>query len=472
MFQDFASAAAFVQENQIQMVDLKFSDLWGRWHHVTIPRSEFNTELMSAGVGFDGSSVGLKSVKSGDMILVPDLSTGFVDPFWEVPTLSFICNTLEADTKTLFGRDPRQIARRAEAYMLESGIADQSRWGPEFEFYIFDRIHFENGINMASYRVDSAEANWNSAEGGHGHYIPLHGGYHAIPPKDQLYGLRTRMVTLLEAAGVPVKYHHHEVGGPGQSEIETPLMALLEAADASMLIKYITKMAAHQAGQTVTFLPKPLYGEAGNGMHFHQQLFKDGQNVFYDEQHPLLLSQNALYYIGGLLTHAPALLGFTNPSTNSYRRLVPGFEAPVNCFFSSGNRSAAIRVPKYATQPDKVRFEFRPPDATCNPYLAMSAMLMAGLDGIQRQIDPTEAGFGPFQEDIFSWSPERRSQIKNLPTSLGEAVQALEQDHAFLLAGDVFDEEMITDWIRTKLHEDREVRTRPHPYEVELYFDL
>jgi glutamine synthetase len=472
MFQDFASAAAFVQENQIQMVDLKFSDLWGRWHHVTIPRSEFNTELMAAGVGFDGSSVGLKSVKSGDMILVPDLSTGFVDPFWEVPTLSFICNTLEADTKTLFGRDPRQIARRAEAYMLESGIADQSRWGPEFEFYIFDRIHFENGVNMASYRVDSAEANWNSAEGGHGHYIPLHGGYHAIPPKDQLYGLRTRMVTLLEAAGVPVKYHHHEVGGPGQSEIETPLMALLEAADASMLIKYITKMAAHQAGQTVTFLPKPLYGEAGNGMHFHQQLFKDGQNVFYDEQHPLLLSQNALYYIGGLLTHAPALLGFTNPSTNSYRRLVPGFEAPVNCFFSSGNRSAAIRVPKYATQPDKVRFEFRPPDATCNPYLAMAAMLMAGLDGIQRQIDPTDAGFGPFQEDIFSWSPERRSQIKNLPTSLGEAVQALEQDHAFLLAGDVFDEEMITDWIRTKLHEDREVRTRPHPYEVELYFDL
>jgi glutamine synthetase len=472
MFQDFASASAFVQENQIQMVDLKFSDLWGRWHHVTIPRSEFNEELMSAGVGFDGSSVGLKSVKSGDMILVPDLNTGFVDPFWEVPTLSFICNTLEADTKTLFGRDPRQIARRAEAYMLESGIADQSRWGPEFEFYIFDRIHFENGVNMASYRVDSAEANWNSAEGGHGHYIPLHGGYHAIPPKDQLYGLRTRMVTLLEAAGVPVKYHHHEVGGPGQSEIETPLMALLEAADASMLIKYITKMAAHQAGQTVTFLPKPLYGEAGNGMHFHQQLFKDGQNVFYDEQHPLLLSQNALYYIGGLLSHAPALLGFTNPSTNSYRRLVPGFEAPVNCFFSSGNRSAAIRVPKYATQPDKVRFEFRPPDATCNPYLAMAAMLMAGLDGIQRQIDPTEAGFGPFQEDIFSWSPERRSQIKNLPTSLGEAVQALEQDYAFLLAGDVFDEEMITDWIRTKLHEDREVRTRPHPYEVELYFDL
>jgi glutamine synthetase len=472
MFKDLASAVAFVQEHHIQMVDLKFSDLWGRWHHVTIPKAEFNQDLLDAGVGFDGSSVGLKSVKSGDMVLVPDLATGFVDPFWEVPTLSFVCNTLEADTKNLFPRDPRQIARRAEGYMRETGIADRSLWGPEFEFYIFDRIHFENGINVASYRVDSGEANWNSAEAGHGHYIPLHGGYHAIPPKDQLYGLRTRMVTLLEAAGIRVKYHHHEVGGPGQSEIETPLMGLLEAADASMTIKYITKMAAHQAGQTVTFLPKPLYGEAGNGMHFHQQLFKDGQNVFYDGEHPLLLSQSALYYIGGLLAHAPALLGFTNPSTNSYRRLVPGFEAPVNCFFSSGNRSAAIRVPKYATQPDKVRFEFRPPDATCNPYLAMAAMLLAGLDGIRNEIDPTAAGFGPFNEDIFSWSPERRAQIKNLPTSLGEAVQALENDHDFLLAGDVFDAEMISDWINTKLREDREVRTRPHPYEVELYFDL
>jgi glutamine synthetase len=347
------------------------------------------------------------------MVLVPDLATAFVDPFWEVPALSFICNTLEADTKHLFGRDPRQIARCAEQYMLDTGIASQSLWGPEFEFYIFDRIHFENGVNVASYRVDSAEANWNSAAGGHGHYIPLHGGYHAIPPKDQLYGLRTRMVTLLEAVGIPVKYHHHEVGGPGQSEIETPLMGLLQAADASMAIKYITKMVAHQAGQTVTFLPKPLFGEAGNGMHFHQQLFKDGQNVFYDAEHPLLLSQTALYYIGGLLTHAPALLGFTNPSTNSYRRLVPGFEAPVNCFFSSGNRSAAIRVPKYATQPDKVRFEFRPPDATCNPYLAMAAMLMAGLDGIQNQIDPTAAGFGPFNEDIFIGRPSagRKSKI-------------------------------------------------------------
>jgi glutamine synthetase len=472
MFNNFQAAAEFVRENEVRMIDLKFSDLWGRWHHVTISASEFVPNLMTAGIGFDGSSVGLKSVKSGDMALVPDLSTGFMDPFWEVPTLSFICNTVEADTKLLFSSDPREITRRAENYMRSSGIADESRWGPEFEFYIFDKIFMENGSNVASYRVDSSEANWNLSQGGHGHYIPVHGGYHAIPPNDQLFNLRTRMVTLLEGIGIPVKYHHHEVGGPGQSEIETPLMGMMASADAAMVIKYVTKMAAHQAGQTVTFLPKPLYGEAGNGMHFHQQLFKDGQNAFYDPDGPSLLSQTALYYIGGLLTHSPALLAFTNPSTNSYRRLVPGFEAPVNCFFSTGNRSAAIRVPKYATQPEKVRFEFRPPDGTCNPYLAMSAMLMAGLDGIQNQMDPTAAGFGPFNEDVFAWPVEKRAAIKSLPTSLAGAMHALEEDHEFLLEGEVFAESMIQDWIKAKMHEDYEIRTRPHPYEVQLYFDL
>ncbi len=472
MFKDFAEAAAFVQKNHIQMVDLKFSDLWGRWHHVTISASEFEPELMEAGVGFDGSSVGLKSVKSGDMVLVPDLSTGFVDPFWEAATLSFICNTFEADTKKLFARDPREILRRSEAYMQANGIGDHTLWGPEFEFYIFNNVCIENGIHTASYRVDSIEANWNTCSGGHGHYIPIHGGYHATPPRDQLFNLRTQMVTRLEQIGIPVKYHHHEVGGPGQSEIETPLMGMLAAADASMCIKYVTKMVAHNAGQSVTFLPKPLYGEAGSGMHFHQQIFKGGVNAFYDSSSPDLLSETALYYIGGLLTHAPAVLAFTNPSTNSYRRLVPGFEAPVNAFFSTGNRSAAIRIPKYATQPDKVRFEFRPPDATCNPYLAMAAQLMAGLDGIRRKIDPTVAGFGPINEDIFSWSPEKRATIKSLPTSLLEALQALREDHQFLLEGGVFDEILINDWIKAKEKEDIAVRTRPHPYEIEMYYDL
>jgi len=330
----------------------------------------------------------------------------------------------------------------------------------------------QNGINVASYRVESIEASWNSAEGGNGHYIPIHGGYHAIPPKDQLYDLRSQMVMALESVGIPVKYHHHEVGGPGQSEIETPLMGMMAAADASMVIKYITKMVAHENGQTVTFLPKPLYGEAGSGMHFHQHIFKNNVNLFYDPQGPNLLSQTALYYIGGLLTHAPAVLAFTNPSTNSYRRLVPGFEAPINAFFSSGNRSAAIRVPKYATQPDKVRMEFRPPDATCNPYLAMAAQLMAGLDGIRNKIDPTAAGFGPIDDDIFTWPEERRATIKSLPTSLEEALKALEQDHQFLLEGAVFDETMIQNWIKAKRAEDRQLRLRPHPYEIELYFDL
>ena len=472
MFANFAEAKKFVDDHHIRMVDLKFSDLWGRWHHVTISASEFSPELMKSGVGFDGSSVGFKSVKSGDMVLVPELGTGFVDPFWDLPTLSFICNTLEADSKKPFYREPREIARRAEKYMRDLEIADQSIWGPEFEFYIFSKVQFENGINVASYRVDSVESNWNSAVAGHGHYIPLHGGYHAIPPRDQLYNMRAEMVRIIEDIGVPVKYHHHEVGGPGQCEIETPLMELLKAGDMSMIIKYVTKMVAIRSGQTATFLPKPLFGEAGNGMHFHQLLRKDQRNVFYDPDGPNLLSKTALYYIGGLLTHAPAILGLTNASTNSYRRLVPGFEAPINCFFSSGNRSAAIRVPKYATEPETVRFEFRPPDATCNPYLAMAAMLMAGLDGIKNEIDPTQAGFGPFNEDIFKWSAEKRATIKNLPTSLEEAMNALEGDHKFLLEGDVFEEEMLLDWIRLKREEDYQMRTRPHPYEVQLYFDL
>ena len=472
MFQDFATAAAFVRERGIRMIDLKFTDLWGRWRHVTLSATEFTPQLMASGVGFDGSSVGLRSVKAGDMALIPDLGTAALDPFWETPTLSFICCTVEADSKRLFFRDPRVIAHRAEAYLRASGIADESRWGPEFEFYVFDNVSFENGVNVASYRVDSVEAAWHSSEGGHGHYVPLHGGYHAIPPRDQLAPLRTRIVTTLEGMGVPVKYHHHEVGGPGQCEIETPLMGLLPAADASQTIKYVAKMVARQAGQTVTFLPKPLYGEAGSGMHFHQQMFRQGVNQFYDPAGYSLLSQTALYYIGGLLTHAPALLAFTNPSTNSYRRLVPGFEAPVNCFFSKGNRSAAIRVPAYATEPEKVRFEYRPPDATCNPYLAMAAMLMAGLDGIRRQIDPTAAGFGPIDQNVFDWPPERRATIKALHTALKDALDALQADYRFLLAGDVFDEEMIEDWIKAKTAEFYQVTNRPHPYEVQLYFDL
>jgi len=473
MFDTFEEARDYVEQNDVQMIDLKFTDLWGRWRHLTIPQARFTPKLLEAGVGFDGSAVGLKSVKAGDMVLVPDLSTGFADPFWDAPTLSFICITLEADTKAVFPNDPRNIARRAEECLIESGIADRSQWGPEFEFYVFDSVAYENGMNRSGYSVESGEAAWGSGAGGHGHYIPLHGGYHAIPPKDTLYNLRAEMSLHLQAMGVPVKYHHHEVGGPGQCEIETSLVSLLDAGDITMIVKYVTKMVAHRHEQTATFMPKPIYGEAGSGMHFHQHLFKDGRNVFYDPDGYGLLSQTALHYIGGLLLHGPALLAFTNPSTNSYRRLVPGFEAPVNAFFSTGNRSAAVRIPRYATQPDQVRFEFRPPDATCNVYLALAAQLLAGLDGIRRQIDPTEAGFGPIDADVFSWTDEQRSAIRPLPVSLKEALDALSDDHDFLLAGDVFSEDLIERWIAFKMNEEYyQVRNRPHPYEMELYFDV
>jgi glutamine synthetase len=472
MFEEFEQAHRYVEDNNIQMVDLKFCDLWGRWHHLTMPASQFTPTVMEEGIGFDGSAVGLKSVKAGDMVLVPVLNTGMRDPFWELPTLSFICSTLEADTHAIFTSDPRNIAIRSEQYLQQTGIADESLWGPEFEFYVFDDVAYDSGVNRGSYRLDSAEADWNSSSGGHGHYIPLHGGYHAIPPKDQLFNLRSEMSLHLEAMGVPIKYHHHEVGGPGQSEIETPMMGLVAAGDATMLVKYVTKMTANRYGKTVTFMPKPLYGEAGSGMHFHQQLFKGKDNVFYDREGYGCLSQEALYYIGGLLTHGAALLALTNPSTNSYRRLVPGFEAPINAFFSLGNRSAAVRIPKYANQPGTTRFEFRPPDATCNVYLALAAQLLAGLDGILRQIDPTEAGFGPFDANIFAWSDEQRSTIKALPSSLDEALLALETDHEFLLQGNIFSEELIDQWIRFKReNESYPVRNRPHPYEMYLYFD-
>ncbi len=471
MFNSFEQARQHVLARDIHMIDLVFSDLWGRWHHVSIPASQFTEQLMRDGVGFDGSSVGLKSVKSGDMVLIPDLATGYHDPFWEEPTLGFICSAFEADTRAPFPADPRNIALRAEAHLKATGIADESIWGPEYEFYVFDKVSYENGVNTASYRVDSREADWHSAEGGHGHLIPLHGGYHAMPPKDQLYNLRAEICGELARMGVEVKYHHHEVGGPGQCEIETPLFPMLKAGDATQMVKYVAKMVAHRRGQTATFMPKPLYDEAGSGMHFHQLLMKAGRNLFYDAGGYGCLSQEALWYIGGILAHGPALLALTNPSTNSYRRLVPGFEAPVSAFFSLGNRSAAIRVPKYADRPETARFEFRPPDATCNVYLALAAQLLAGLDGIQRRLDPTALGFGPIDQNIFGWTEEQRRKIRSLPTSLAEACDALEADMDFLLAGDVFDRLQLEDYLVQLRIREAAVRNRPHPYEMALYFE-
>ncbi len=471
-FDSLDAALAFLQSHAIEMVDLKFCDLWGRWHHVTIPAAQFNARMMEEGVAFDGSSVGFKSVSAGDMVLVPDLQTGFLDPFWEAPTLSFICRTHEADTRELFPYDPRNILIRAEDYLRATGLADSCLWGPEFEFYVFDKVAYENKMNAASYRVESSEADWQSQSMGCGYTIPRHGGYHAIPPQDRLYNLRSKISLYLMQMGIEVKYHHHEVGGPGQCEIETPMLPTLHAADAAMLVKYVARMTAFQQAMTVTFMPKPLYGEAGSGMHFHQNLWKAGVNVFYDPQGYGTLSALATAYMAGLLEHGGAVMAFTNPSTNSYRRLVPGFEAPVSAIFSLGNRSAAIRIPKYANQPHSARFEFRPPDATCNPYLAMAAQLMAGIDGMVRRLDPTAMGFGPIDDDIFSWPAEKRAAIKALPTSLDAAMDALAQDHAFLLAGEVFNRDLLERWEAQKRKEDRDVRNRPHPYEIELYYDL
>jgi glutamine synthetase len=472
MFDSFEEARTFVRDNSIEMVDLKFCDAWGRWHHVTIPASHFTEALLEKGVAFDGSSVGFKSVSAGDMVMVPDLGTGFLDSFCEVPTLSFVCTVLEADTRQLFPYDPRNIARRAEEHLRSTGMAEASSWGPEFEFYVFDGVSYENGMNVASYRVESVEADWRSHELGSGYSIPRHGGYHAIPPHDHLHNLRTRVALTLHAMGVETKYHHHEVGGPGQCEIETPMLPLLRAADAVMLVKYVARMTAAATGMTATFMPKPLYGEAGSGMHFHQQLWRGATNLFYDAAGYGSLSALARAYLAGLLVHGGAVMAFTNPSTNSYRRLVPGYEAPVSAIFSVGNRSAAIRIPKYANEPASARIEFRPPDATANPYLAVAAQLLAGIDGITRALDPAQLGFGPVDENVFSWPPEKRSRIKALPTSLDEALSALEADHDFLLAGGVFSLDLIERWVARKRTEEREVRNRPHPYEIELYYGV
>jgi glutamine synthetase len=466
----------YTRDNHVQMVDLRFVDLFGVWHHVTIPASEVTAGLTSAGVPFDGSSIpGFKSVHAGDLVLVPDVSTALIDPFWDQCTVGLICNVAEAGTLNPFGNDPRTVAKRAEACLTDNKIAEGSLWGPEFEFYIFDKIVYASDINETYYRIDSDEADWTSgAAEGHnlGGKIPRKGGYHAMPPFDSLYNLRAEMARQIQEAGIPVRYHHHEVGGPGQSEIEINLLPLQAATDATLLIKYLTRMTAREAGKTVTYMPKPLYNEAGSGMHFHQLLVKGGKSLFYDRSQYACLSEMGRFYIGGLLRHGRALLGLTNPATNSYKRLVPGFEAPVRLCYGLANRTAAVRIPKYVDNEREMRVEFRPPDGTCNPYLAISAQLMAGIDGIINKIDPEAEGLR-IDKNILDLTPEELSRIGKCPTNLKEALEALEADHDFLLRDGVFNEEMIQIWCETKMKRDyEEVRNRPHPYEMSLYFDM
>jgi glutamine synthetase len=460
-------------DNKIKFVDFRFIDVVGTWQHFSIPVRELNEDLFEDGVGFDGSSIrGFQEIHESDMLLMPDAVTAFVDPFLEVPTLGIICDVYDPITRQPYSRDPRYVARKAEAYLKQTGVGDTSYWGPEAEFFLFDDVRYENTTNSAFYRVESREAWWNSGNdlgGGRGGQIAPKRGYFPVPPADSQQDVRSKIVLALEAAGVVVEVHHHEVATAGQAEIDLRFNTLTHMADGLTLYKYIVKNVARQNGLTATFMPKPLFADNGSGMHCHQSIWKGDQNVFFDEAGYAQLSQTAKYYIGGLLLHAPALLALAAPTTNSYRRLVPGFEAPVNLAYSQRNRSACCRIPVYSNSPKAKRIEFRPPDASCNPYLAFAAMLMAGLDGIQRQIDPGE----PMDKDLYDLPAEERAKVVQVPGSLNLVLDALEADHEFLLKGDVFTPDLIETWLNYKrTNEIDPVRMRPHPYEFFLYYDV
>lgn len=477
MFKNYEEVLDFCRVKDIQMIDFKMIDLNGRWRHLSIPTARFTADTLKYGIGFDGSNYGFAPVENSDMVFIPDVSTAFCDPFTEIPTLSMIGDVfvIAEPENYRFDQDPRTIALKAEEYMRSTGIADEMIMGPEYEFNVFDHVSYECNPNRTGYTIDTDQAIWNSGENEYqnlGYKIPLKGGYHITPPQDILYDLRSRMCLLLEENNVAVKYHHHEVGGPGQIEIEVEFGGMREMADKTMLVKYMVKNLAFQEGKTATFMPKPLFGEAGNGMHVHMLLKKDGKSIFYDNKGYSSLSQTALYFIGGLLKHAPALLALTNPSTNSYKRLIPGYEAPVNICFATANRSAVIRIPAYAKSPEAKRFEFRSSDATCNPYLAYSALLMAGMDGILKKIDPVAEGYGPYDVNLFNLPPEELAKIKSLPTSLDQALDALQADHEFLLAGNVFPQRLLDIWIKNKRQEAARINSLPHPLEFELYYDL
>ena len=476
MFSSAEELARYLESENLQAVDLRYAGLFGGWHHVTIPASAVNTKLVENGVGIDGGSIGFASVKCGDMSIVPDLVTGFVDPFASVPTYSLFCDIVESDTKEPVPADPRGIAKRTERFLRDSGIAADSVWGPEFEFHLFDRARFSDSPTFLMADLYSAESQpllQGEIIAKEGFQIPHQKGYHAIPPMDSLSDWRSELMELLLVAGVPVKYHHHEVGASGQCEIEVDLGPLTVMADRSMIVKYFVRMLARRYGKVATFMPKPLYGEAGNGMHFHQFLIGENGPLFFDANGYAGLSSLALSYIAGLLDHSRSLVAITNPSTNSYKRLVHGFEAPVKLFFSLANRSAAVRIPKYATSPEEKRMEFRPPDATCNPYLAMPAMLLAGIDGIKRGLNPGEMNFGPFDEETLEQADAHfMAGLKSLPTSLDGALDALGTDHAFLRQGDLFPPDLIEAWIAVKRAEARSVTQMPHPRELVLYFNV
>jgi glutamine synthetase len=462
----------FAKANGVKMVDLKFLDLPGIWQHFSVPISELDESSFEDGFGFDASSIrGWQPINASDMLVIPDPETAVIDPFMEVPTLSLICNIVDPITRERYTRDPRYIAQKAEEYLKFTGIADTAYFGPEAEFFIFDDIRYDSASNYGYYFIDSDEGIWNSGreEGPNlGYKIRHKEGYFPVPPSDTLQNIRTEMALVMEQVGIKVECQHHEVATAGQAEIDMRFAPLVKMGDQLMWFKYIIKNVARRHGKTVTFMPKPLYGDNGSGMHTHISLWKDGKPLFAGDRYAGL-SEMALYAIGGILKHAPALCAFTNPTTNSYKRLVPGYEAPVNLAYSSRNRSAAIRIPMYSPSPKSKRLEFRTPDPSCNGYLAFSAILMAVLDGIENRLDPGE----PLDKDIYALSPEELKNVPSTPGSLEEALNALEKDHEFLLKGGVFTQDVIDMWIEYKrLREVDPVKLRPHPYEFHLYFDI
>jgi glutamine synthetase len=465
----------YAADQGAKFLSVRFTDLPGAWHHLTYPIEMLSEDCFEDGFGFDASSLrGWAAINESDMLLVPDPSRFWIDPFAEETTLCLIANVVDPITKEGYGLDPRSVAVRAESYLKFTGLADTVYFGPEAEFFVFDQVRFHNSQNSAGYFIDSEEGHWNSGREGdmenpnYGFHVRAKEGYVPVAPLDTLIDLRNTISSVLAEVGISVECHHHEVATAGQCEIDFRFSNLLHTADNLMLFKYVVKNTAWANGKSATFMPKPLYGDNGSGMHCHQSLWKDGQPLFAGDQYAGL-SEMAKFYIGGLLKHAPALVAFAAPTTNSYKRLVPGFEAPVNLAYSARNRSAAVRIPMFSQSPKAKRLEFRPPDPTCNPYIAFAAMLMAGIDGIQNRIDPGE----PLDKDIYDLPPEELANVPSLPGTLEEALKALEADHEFLLKGDVFTMSMIERWISYKT--EREVdpmRLRPHPLEFAMYYDV
>jgi glutamine synthetase len=463
---------ALEMAKNVKMVDLRFIDLPGTWQHFSIPAHRLSQELFDEGIPFDGSSIrGFQEIHESDMLLLLDAETAFLDPVAELPTLVISCDVFDPITKQPYSRDPRYVAHKAEAYLKQTGIGDTAFFGPEAEFFIFDNVRYASSTNESFYEIDSSEGWWNSGDGTKpnfgGQILPKR-GYFPVPPTDSLQTLRSKIVMALEDAGVEMEIHHHEVATAGQVELGMRFNTLTRMADQLLIYKYIAKNVCRQNGKTATFMPKPVFGDNGSGMHVHSSIWKSSKNVFFDASGYAQLSDSAKYYIGGLLKHAPALLALTNPTTNSYRRLVPGFEAPVNLAYSQRNRSAVCRIPVTSTEKSK-RIEFRAPDSTCNPYLGFAALLMAGLDGIQNRIDPGN----PVDKDLYELPREEAKLIKQVPGSLGDVLLALEKDHDFLLKGDVFTMDLLDAYVAYKRQNELDpVRIRPVPYEFVLYYDI